>query len=108
MLRKYDKEITKLLDTKPTGTKWKRALKTHKDMIVIIQHERLIHLLVTMTVAIIMFMTFLFIIAFKSSFLLFVGTPLLVLFIGYLIHYRFLENTTQRWQESTEEIRNKI
>lgn len=97
MFKKYDLEIKKILSDKDVKTDWKMVLENHKEMITEIQHERLIHLLVTMLVGMIMAATFFVIFITKDPILLFLFIPLLVLFVAYLFHYRFLENTTQNW-----------
>jgi len=108
MLRKYDQKIRNLLEKKPAGTDWKDVLKTHREMVAIAQHERLIHLLVMLTVAIITTLVFLTIITTGMALLLYLGIPLFGLLIGYIIHYRFLENTTQNWQGLVGKIKNNF
>ena len=108
MLREYDRKIKRLLDSKPADTNWKEILKTHQEMISIIRHERLLHLLVMLTVAIIVTIVFALIIVLEKMILLLLGVPLLSLFIGYIIHYRFLENTTQNWHKLSEEIKKNL
>ena len=76
-------------------------------MISRIQHERLIHLLVTIFVGIAMTLASLLIILTGSSTLLLLDIPLLMLFVGYLFHYRFLENTTQNWYKIEDQIKDR-
>ena len=78
-------------------TDWGQLLDYHQIMISRIQHERLIHLLVTIFVGLVMSFTSLITIVTQTTMLLFICIPLIVLFLAYLLHYRFLENTTQRW-----------
>ena len=108
MFKEYDIKIRQLLSAKPYHTDWKRVLENHKNMIAKIQHERLIHLLVTIFVGTIMSASAFVIIVTQKPDLLIFGIPLLFLFIGYLFHYRFLENTTQSWYELEEEIKNHL
>jgi cell division protein FtsW (lipid II flippase) len=97
--------IKKLLLEKPSDVDWNSILQNHRDMIAKIQHERLIHLLVTIFVGLVMSSSaFITIITGKTD-LLFVCIPLLILFIAYILHYRFLENTTQNWYLLEDQIK---
>jgi hypothetical protein len=82
---------------KPEGVDWKDIIDTHKLMIERIQHERLIHLLVTIFVGIAMILTLLTTVVTEKVILVLLDVPLLILFTAYIFHYRFLENTTQSW-----------
>jgi len=84
MFNEYDLKIKKLLSAKTPDTDWKRVLDDHKEMIGIIQHERLIHLLVTMFVGSIMSASSFIIIMTKKPDLLIFCIPLIFLFLGYL------------------------
>jgi hypothetical protein len=108
MFKEYDKKIKEILSEGKEGTDWKSVLADHIEMIVNIQHERLIHLLVTIFVGTVMSLLFLNTIATEKSILLILDIPLLFLFAGYLIHYRFLENTTQKWYGITEQIKKHL
>ena len=50
MFKKYNLEITKILEEKKENVDWKNILSKHKLMIARIQHERFIHLIVTIFV----------------------------------------------------------
>lgn len=91
----YRERIDVLLEEKPEGTCWKDVLEEHLVQISFFQHERLVHLIVTVTFAIL---------AMLSLFLLFVTgelaviallVMLLVLLVPYVMHYYLLENETQ-------------
>ncbi|MFA6081130.1 MAG: hypothetical protein WC741_01865 [Patescibacteria group bacterium] len=97
MFKSYDTKIKKILEEKNPETDWKKVLKNHQVMIKRIQHKRLIHLLVTIFVGLVMSTSTFITIAVKTTGLLFFCIPLAMLFIGYIFHYRFLENTTQNW-----------
>jgi hypothetical protein len=106
MFKIYDSKIKKILLEKDPKTNWENVLENHKEMIAKIQHERLIHLLVTIFVGTIMSASAFIIIITKQSDLVIFFISLTCLFIGYLFHYRFLENTTQNWYLLEEEIKN--
>jgi hypothetical protein len=72
-------------------------LETHWRRLLWMQHERLIHLLVTALTAVLLL--------FSIALFLLLGEPLVLLLVviafiltaAYLRHYFFLENTVQRW-----------
>jgi hypothetical protein len=108
MFKKYNAEIKEILLKKSTDMNWKEVLETHKVMIARIQHERLIHLLVMIFVGIVMSISFFIIIVTEKPELLLIAILLLGLFLAYLFHYRFLENTTQNWYKLEDEIRKNL
>ena len=97
MFKAYDLQIRKILSENNSETDWEGVLENHREIIAKIQHERLIHLLVTIFVGIVMSISFFATLIIKGTYLLIICTPLLVLFVAYIFHYRFLENTTQNW-----------
>lgn len=60
------------------------------------QHERLVHLIVTVFVGISAILFFLAMIYFERLELIVIFTVLLLLFIPYILHYYFLENSIQK------------
>ncbi len=108
MFEVYDKKIKQLINSKSKETSWADVLSTHREMISLIQHERLIHLLVMIFVGIVMAMSCFATILSSAPSLIILDLPLMVLFIAYIFHYRFLENTTQAWYTYIEKIKEKI
>lgn len=104
----YDSKIKDILVKKSSDVNWENILEHHKTMISRIQHERLIHLIVTVFVGLVLSVTSLVTIVTVNSSLLIFCVLLLFLFIAYLLHYRFLENTTQSWYGLEDEIRLKL
>jgi len=107
MFNIYDLKIKSILAKKTSDVDWENILEYHKIMISRIQHERLIHLIVTVFVGIVLSITSLVVIITTNVNLLFFCALLLFLFIAYLLHYRFLENTTQNWYKLEDEINLK-
>ena len=71
------------------------------------QHERLIHLIVTMTIGMALVIFISFLLAFQLYVL---GIPvmlLLILFIPYIFHYYHLENDTQKLYVLCDQIHKK-
>ncbi len=107
MFKKYNLEIIKTLEDKKDGD-WKDILVRHRLMIERIKHERLIHLLVTIFVGLCFVLCFLVAILSYNILLSFITLILMILFIAYIFHYRFLENTTQKWYGLEDKISHII
>ena len=102
-LREIDKKIK---DNK--NQNWKVVIKNHREMIGFIQHERLIHLLVTLAVAILFMVSMMFSLVYQFVFLFLVDFLLLVLLIPYIFHYFKLENGVQKMYWIDKLIEEKI
>ena len=73
------------------------TLKTeHTVQISFFQHERLIHLIVTVLFAILEFMSFLFVLIMPNIGTILLTFAVLVLLIPYIRHYYLLENEVQK------------
>lgn len=79
-------------------------IKTH---IMFFQHERLIHLLITLFVALCSILFFILSLYYKEKYILIVFLLFILLFIPYILHYYFLENNVQRLYLIYKEINNK-
>ena len=78
--------------------------KNHERIIGYIQHERLIHLMVTLSIgAFLLISVAVALLRPCLQMFLLIGL-FFVLLVPYLFHYHFLENTLQRWYVLTEEI----
>lgn len=71
------------------------------------QHERLVHLVVTMTVGLATLATCMTTLFSPIAPLFFADALLLILFIAYIIHYRALENGVQKTYELLDEVMKK-
>lgn len=93
MISNYLKEIKSL---KPSDIKHKEDfLKEMLIMIKIFQHERLIHLLVTIFVGIATILFFGFSLLLENVGISILGGITLILFLFYIVYYYFLENSIQ-------------
>ena len=101
---------TLIKDTVPTRKDYEKLLKNHTDQILFFQHERLIHLIVTVLFAILTFAVFFLLISLPAwntgLFILLIA--LLVLLIPYIIHYYILENGVQKMYKQYDEILKRI
>lgn len=81
-----------------------QALAIHEKMIARMQHERLIHLLVTLFVALCLLLTAGYALANPSLGAFALAGVLLVLTGAYMLHYYRLENGVQRWYKLADEL----
>ena len=93
-MKKYILEYQKEIEEKIKTQKFTSSdIKILKEKIAIFQHERLIHLLVTLTFA---FFAILFMALGMLSYIFLIPFFCLIVFlIFYIIHYFFLENSVQ-------------
>ncbi len=107
-IKNYVAYIDQILKENPEGMDYEVLCREHLIQLKFFMHERLIHLLVTLTFAILAFGTF-FIIMLTYNFLLVILLfALLILLIPYILHYYLLENSVQRMYEQYDEIRKRI
>ncbi len=78
------------------GTDWKLLQKEVLVQIQFMQHERLIHFLVTMLFALLFLISLGILLFLPSLGMLLLTLLLLALLIPYIAHYYFLENTVQK------------
>lgn len=94
-LRAYAARVNDLLDAAPGDADWDEAIREHLSQISFFQHERLVHLLVTLAFAL-MELAFASIAAITTSVPFAVLMLLtLALLVPYVVHYYHLENGTQ-------------
>jgi len=87
---------------------WKLILKHHRETIKFMQHERLIHLLVTLAFGIKFVVVMIFTLIYPNKTLLVIDGLLLVLLVPYIFHYFKLENGVQKLYWIDKLIQKKI
>ena len=105
MFKEYDKKVKNILSSNSNTNDWAAILEDHTTKISQIQHERLIHLLVTIFVGIAALLCILTTLITLMRSLIYLDILLLILFLAYIFHYRFLENTTQNWYKIGDRIK---
>lgn len=102
--RAHEEKVRRLLDQ---GRAAKEDLEIHQEKIRILQHERLVHLIVTVMVVFVeLFVVYLTALHPELGILppvILLGLAILLGF--YFFHYFFLENTVQRWYVIEDELR---
>ena len=104
----YRNRIDKLLVLNDEKTDWNDVLNEHLTQIGFFQHERIIHLIVTMLFAILTFISVAVYILSGEIYVLALIGILLVLLVPYIMHYYLLENETQKMYEQYDKILKHI
>ncbi len=104
----YRNRIDRIIEQNDEATDWEDIMQEHLIQIGFFQHERLIHLIVTVLFAL---MTFIcvgtYIISGEVYVLALIGI-LLVLLVPYIMHYYLLENETQKMYTQYDKILKHI
>ena len=87
---------------------YEALLMRHLDMIGFMQHERLVHFLVTMLFALGFFIALGILLVTDQIALLFLLVLILALLIPYIAHYYFLENSVQKLYKLYDEIHKRL
>ena len=95
-LLEHEEYIKELLNSSEEND-WESIKEYHKVKIVFMQHERLVHLLVTLAFAFVMLASYVVFGITNSLLLIAVSLLLTTLEIFYIVHYYRLENGIQRW-----------
>ncbi len=106
-VRQYMAYVEKLLASDEQEIDWEEEMEKHLVQIRFFAHERLIHLIVTVTFAIMTMMVFLYAMDHFSWQVLALIAALMVLLIPYIRHYFLLENSVQDMYEQYDKMRGK-
>lgn len=104
----YRNRIDKLLISNDEDTDWNAVMEEHLTQIGFFQHERLIHLLVTILFAVLTFICVAAYIISGAIYVLALIGILLVLLVPYIMHYYLLENETQKMYVQYDKILKHI
>ncbi len=106
-IRQYMAYIDNLLDTQDEGINWEEEIQKHLIQIAFFAHERLIHLIVTVTFAVLTVMAFLYTIDHFSVSMVLLIFALMCLMVPYIKHYFLLENSVQDMYEQYDKMKEK-
>lgn len=107
-IRKYMKEIRAILDADAPGTDWQKIARLHLIKVQFYQHERLIHLIVTVLFALLEVICLAVMMVTGGMGALALTLMILVLLVPYVGHYYFLENSVQELYLIYDEILGKV
>ncbi|MBD5106553.1 MAG: hypothetical protein HDT41_06200 [Lachnospiraceae bacterium] len=105
---RYMEYVDNILEKNETGFSYEEILQEHMVQIQFFSHERLIHLLVTITFALLTFGTFFLLILSFSPGLVCLFIALLVLLVPYIMHYYLLENGVQKMYQQYDGLLKRI
>ncbi|MDE5863408.1 MAG: hypothetical protein K2K56_10395 [Lachnospiraceae bacterium] len=103
-IRQYMAYIDNLLESEEDDIDWEEEMKKHLVQTAFFAHERFIHLIVTVTFAILAFMVFLYTFSNFTVPLLLLFLMIMVLMIPYIRHYFLLENSVQDMYEQYDKM----
>ena len=92
----YMQQIDELLQAPPDDTDWTKAIENHLTQIRFFQHERLIHLIVTVLFALMTTSVVVGLVSSSNIWLAILLIPLLILLFPYINHNYLLENGVQK------------
>jgi Ca2+/Na+ antiporter len=104
----YRQRIDALLEGSADGVAWDAVLEEHLVQISFFQHERLIHLLVTLAFALMELAAALVAILTGRIEAVVLMLMFLVLLVPYVVHYYHLENGTQKLYEQYDRLRERV
>jgi Ca2+/Na+ antiporter len=104
----YMEYIDRSLQHNDTGLTYQQLLEEHKVQLGFFMHERLVHLLVTLTFAILAFGTFFLMMVQFSMGLLLLFAAILVLLVPYIMHYYLLEEGVQKMYRQYDALHEKV
>lgn len=104
----YRKRIDELLENAEESTNWQQVLDEHLVQIGFFQHERLVHLIVTVLFAMLTFLCVMIVLVADYLPALFLVLGFLCLLIPYIFHYYTLENEVQKMYDQYDQILERI
>lgn len=103
----YRMKIDRLLNDGDEKINWNKVLEEHLVQISFFQHERLVHLIVTVLVAIVFIICFGIAMIAEAYQMFIPAIMLFILFIPYISHYYLLENEVQKMYEQYDKLLHK-
>jgi len=106
-LKNYMERVRKRLDECSDKDELAGIFAEHKDKIAFMQHERIVHFLVTMMFALILTI-FMSVLLFTENLAILILVTIIMVLLGFYIkHYYFLENTVQKMYKVYDEMLTK-
>lgn len=94
-IQSYMAYMDQQLENNESGLSYEELCIEHEKQLAYFMHERLVHLLVTLTFAILAFVTFFMAVMNFSMGMIVLFFAFLILLIPYIMHYYLLENSVQ-------------
>lgn len=108
-IKKYCSEHERYLEKRLSdGDDCQELLRLHELKLRWLQHERLVHLIVTLLISLLFLFSIWLFIALGNPYALILIAVVLVLLGAYIRHYFFLENRVQYWYTMYDRINAKL
>lgn len=102
-MKDYKKKIDEMIKNSSFENK-EEIIKEHLDRISFYQHERLIHLIVTITFAILEMLSLILLSIMSNTLSILLTCLFFILLVPYIFHYYFLENYVQNMYRQYEKL----
>ena len=106
-LERHEAFVRRQLASAGEAADWAGLARFHRAQVGYLQHERLIHLLVTLFFGLCTLLTLLFLVLHPQVPVGVLLVLLLLLLVPYVVHYYKLENGVQRWYHLANEIESR-
>ena len=107
-IQSYMAYMDQQLEHNESGLSYEELCIQHEKQLVYFMHERLVHLLVTLTFAILAFVTFFMAVMNFSMGMIVLFFAFLILLIPYIMHYYLLENSVQYMYQQYDRLQQFI
>lgn len=108
LLAYIDQMEQMLKDNDLSTDEWKIIQTEHLTQLSFFQHERLIHLIVTVTFALLEMISLLIVMFHFSIVALLFSATIMILLIPYISHYYLLENGVQKMYQQYDQIQKHL
>jgi len=104
-MKRHERYVREMLGKNLSMNEWQGLLAYHDQQIRWMQHERLVHLMIMLSVCLFALLSLGFVILAPSLPFFILMALLIILSAAYIIHYYRLENGVQKWYALYSEIR---
>ena len=107
-MKNHESSVNEQLLLKSNRSALAELKMRHERVLSAMQHERLIHLIVTLAFALFLLITIAIALITPHTPVLILSGLFFITLIPYIAHYFFLENTIQRWYLLSDKIASEI
>jgi len=104
-MKRHERYVREMLGKNLSREAWRDLLAYHDQQIRWMQHERLVHLIIMLSVCLFTWLSLGFVVVAPALPFFILLALLIILSSAYIFHYYRLENGVQKWYELSGEIR---
>jgi len=104
-MKRHERYVREMLGKNLSRAAWQDLLMYHDQQIRWMQHERMVHLIIMLSVCLFALLSLGFVVLAPDLPFLILLALLIILSSAYIFHYYRLENGVQKWYELSWEIR---